>query len=160
MALFRTPLCIFITNSQPSAYLHFAAAPLLLHHSVLSHLYSISSLPLVILHASISLTFPLFVPPLAPLPTPLVPLSWDLFFLFSIPAEESWHWARGQRDGQSCSFCQRAQMGLDTVNVEAPLGLPRPLWALFTNANALHIQSCTSAVTGSSFKSGIFTLML
>lgn len=33
----------------------------------------------------------------------------------SIPAEQSWHWAWGQRDGQSCSFCQQAQMGLDTV---------------------------------------------
>ena len=89
MALFGTPLCIFITNSQPSAYLLFAEAPPLLHHSILSHLYSESSLPLVILHPSIS---PRFSPALSLHWLPFLLLMFLCpeisFFLFSIPAEE------------------------------------------------------------------------
>lgn len=52
---------------------------------------------------------------------------------------------------------QWTQMGLDTVNVEVPMGLPRLLWALFTHIKAAHIQSHTSAAVKSNFNSTVIT---
>lgn len=136
MALFRTILCIFITNSQPNAYLHFAVAPLLGHHSILSHLYSVSLLPLVIFQPSIHPLFPPFCLSIcSPSCSSLSSVQRSLL-LVSIPAEQSWYWAWGQRDGQSCSCCQQLQMGLDTVYVETPKGHPHLLWALDRHAHS------------------------
>lgn len=48
-------------------------------------------------------------------------------------------------------------MGLDTVNVEVPMGLPHLLWALFTHIKAAHMQSHTSAGVKSNFNSTVIT---
>lgn len=133
---------IFITKSQPNAYLHFPVAPQLLHHSILFHLYSVSILFLIILQLRIQ--------PISPLCLSTGSLSCSScsavlrspFFLVSIPSEKSWHWTWGRRDGQSCSGCQQAQMGLDTLYAETPKGLLHLLWTLdSTHAKAVHIQA-------------------
>lgn len=86
----------------------------LLHRPAPSHLYSISLQPHVILHPGIQ------PPSLTP------PLCFSNGFLYCsscwavpgslplgcIPAEQSWHWAGGQRDGQSCSCLSAGSNGL------------------------------------------------
>lgn len=147
MALFRTPLCIFITNSQPSAYLHFAAAPPLLHHSILSHLYSESSLPLVILHPSISPHFPLLCLSIGSLSCSSC--SSVLRSLFSVL-----HPCRGvlTLGRRSARWAVMLILSVDSNGLRgSECGDARETPSLFTHAKASHIQSHTSAGIGSNF---------